>query len=380
MEIAVLLLFFLLIIAGFLFPKSKTVSVFIFIFIWLIVGLNTYTPDYAIYEYVYKQISNGNIFAEFEPVFSLLMYSCGFIGLSFQGFRIVFGFIYALLVLYAAKRLADSKEINITLALFMLWPLIPNVSGIRFSLSSIIVCCFIPELINSTKKGTRRYIFGVILAMLIHMSSAFYLILIFARKKFTTLKQVGIFGIIASAILVLYSNIPALVINMIFDGVTARKLTMWLVVSSNDGFQHNSILGFTAFSLFVIAFTVLVCLISKWVIKAYSNENMETSLCKERINLYKNISFCLLLTIPGFVIAGIYERYLFGILPVYYSVFSEFRKNRELIKSKYILMYSFGFICLVIAEIAFYIYSNTYVSGNFNLYDVFKNNLLVSGN
>ena len=42
----------------------------------------------------------------------------------------------------------------LVLVMFMLWPLIPNVSGIRFSLASMIVCYFIPNLAENNIKYT----------------------------------------------------------------------------------------------------------------------------------------------------------------------------------------------------------------------------------
>ena len=363
---------------GFYRPRSKIVTAMIALFIWIIVGFNTYTPDYPTYEYIYKQVSVGIGLSEFEPLFTLLMLICIKAGLSFQGFRIVFALIYTLVALAAVQKLNENNNINLVLVMFMLWPLIPNVSGIRFSLASMIVCYFIPNLAENNIKYTIRYLLGVFIATFIHMSSVFYIILILAQKKMTSFKRIAIFSLIISAILVLYSNIPLLIISKFFDGVTSRKLIMWLVTSSQTSFKHNSILGFMAFSFFVIAFSALVGLMSKQIIKIHAKKNIESYLSIKHIILYRNISCCMLLIIPGFVIAGIYERFLFGILPVYYSVFSKFtlsKHNRSLIYSK--LFYSFCFIVLVFMEILFYIYSNTYVSNNFNLYDVFKNNMLL---
>lgn len=371
------LAYILLVITGLLKPNSKAVTWGIFLFTWVIIGLNTFTPDYATYKFVYEMVSKGMALDEFEPLFTLLMFVCGKAGLPFQGFRMVYAGIYAILALATVRRLTNNRNVNAVLSLFMLWPLITNVSGIRFALAAMVVCYFVPELIeNKGKKGIVKFLIGIGIAFFIHMTSVFYLVLLFARKRMTTFKQLGVYSVVVAAILVLFSDIPRIVISLLFSGATAQKLTKWLVLSSDMGYEHNSFFGFLAFSLFVIAFTVLVSMISKRVIRAYRRDSECDNERLQRITLYRNISYCLLFIIPGFAIAGEYQRFLFGILPVYYSVFAGMHKYR-LIGKRTRTLYSFLFVMLVLCEIGFYMYSNMVVSQNFNLLDVFENNLLI---
>ena len=87
------ILFFSLIILAIIFPKSKSLSFIIILFIFTLFGLNTATPDYSNYEFMYTNINTG-LFELNEPGYVFLCSFCNRLGLTFHEFRMVIAVIF----------------------------------------------------------------------------------------------------------------------------------------------------------------------------------------------------------------------------------------------------------------------------------------------
>lgn len=305
----------LLFILGLQFRKSKIVSLLFLIYFWALMGLNTFTPDWEMYESTY----DNYLFASKDSFEIGYLALCGlgnFLGLSYQQFRMCFAAIYIVFVLLASRRLSDYP--NYVLALFLLWPFVPGVSGLRQSMANIIVCFAVPFLFNGKKKGVVFYIIWISIAMLIHKSVAFFLVLLLARTKFSKKQEwlilyctLGLFLIIGS------SNILGR-LSFITEN---QKLDRWLNLASDSGADHQSIMGVLIRSFFVIAYVVVVMYTSNILLrKALLDERK-----RNKIIICRNTSYLLILTIPGYMVSGEYQRFLYGALMLYYVVFADFR-------------------------------------------------------
>lgn len=305
-----ILLFFL----GLKYPKLKIVTFGYLIYFWVLMGLNTYSPDWESYENAY----DNYLFVgtdSFEIGYLALCGLGNFLGLSYQEFRMCFAAIFVVFVLLASRRLSDYP--NYVLALFLLWPFVPGVSGLRYSMATIIVCFAVPFLFDGKKKGVVFYILWISIAMLIHKSVAFFLVLLLGRTKFTGKQE----RLILYCTLGLFLLIGASDIMGRLSFITdSPKLNKWLNLSANLGADHLSIMGVLLKASFVIAYAVVVRYTSSILLKRALLDVRE----RNKIIIVRNTSYLLILTIPGYIISGEYQRFLYGALMLFYAVFADF--------------------------------------------------------
>lgn len=343
--------------------KSKKIIWYItIVYLYVLSAFNTYTPDYKSYEILYTYCDS--IWARKAAEFGFLQLCIFFkgVGFSYQEFRMIFALLYVVLIHFTIQRL--SSRPNFTLAMFLLWPCLPFISGIRFAMASIIICFSVPFLIKNTKSGIMLYIIGVFVASLFHISTLFYLVFIFFRKEVSKYQYLGIFSFIIVLCFILSSNILAGYILDIFgDGFWSHKLGKWLSLSSRE-YQHQlNIVGLIANIFFILMFYFLINFMSRYIInsipydKEHINMDKNDETYARRITLYKNTSFCLLLTIPAYIVSAEYQRLLYGILLVYYSLWSEFIFRTIKIENKNRLSYCFITFITVVLMIVFYIYA-----------------------
>ena len=350
----------LLFILGQVLPKNKLVTILYLLYFWALVGLNTFTPDYESYQSKYElfiQLDN------YEIGHQALVLSCNFIGLTYQEFRMVYAFLTVLFLFIALRK--SSKYQNYILALLLLWPFVAGVSGIRQNLANMIVCCGVPCLFKEGKKQIVKYLFWIFLAWTIHQSSLFYLILIFARHQIGKKgKQMIIFLSIVGVFIIsttqLIGRIPFIANNIVFS--------KFLDLSADAGADHQNLAGFLIRSFFVFCYALLVPRLAS-IIEKYSSLNEWEA---NRLRVCSNASFLLILTIPGYVVSGEYQRFLYALLFVYYIVFAEFRFKRFNkpfpMRSKMIILY----IGLILLTAGYYMFSMT----SHDVMATFKDNLL----
>lgn len=351
----------ILLLLGLQCRKSKPVTFLILLYFWVIMGLNTYTPDYESYKLIYFYSTNVYSNVNVESGFRAICVLFNNLGASYQQFRMIWAAIYAILAFFTARRL--SSHVNYVLAMFLLWPFIPFVSGLRMAMAVMIVCFSIPFLLEDGKRGIVKYVIGIVIAAQIQMSTLFYLILIFTRKKYTVRQYLQIFFAVVFGSVLIRSSILDVLIDKYFSGTVAHKLTKWISMSDETDVAHLNIVGFTANVFFVVAFALLINTISKLIISKYKqelvlNDDYATYENKiKRITVYKNISFCIMLTIPGYIVSSEYQRLLYGVLIVYYAVFAEFKYNRLNMGLGNKQVYKVICFGLIILTAAFYIYS-----------------------
>ena len=305
-----------LIILGFIRPKDKWVTLLFLVYMWALVGLNTFTPDWESYEEKYETFL---LLKDYEIGHQGLILGCNYLGLSYQEFRMVYGFLMSIFAGIAVRRLSPYP--NYLLAFFLIWPFVGNVSGIRQGLANVIVCCGIPCLFREGKKHIIYYLLWIALAWSIHQSSLFYLVLLFSRMEYGKREKrvviitalVGLFLISSAQI---FNGIPFIADN--------HKLNKWLNLSADEGADHQNIAGFLIRSFFVCCYAYVVPRLARII----ETHTILTEKEKRRIRTISNISVLMILTIPGYVVSGEYQRFLYAMLLAYYAVFADFRFRR----------------------------------------------------
>lgn len=358
---------FILFILGIRNNKSKLITYLFLLYFWVLMGLNTNTPDYNTYEMYFLNPSSFNV----EWGFGLLCDLLRNAGFTYLQFRMLYAAIYSSLAVLTAKRLSTNE--NYVLAMFLLWPFVPFVSGIRFALAAMIVCFGIPFLLPGHKRGTIKYILCVVIASLIHTSALFYLVFIFAKRRYKSFQYFLIaFTVVIGGILIKTS----LLMNIVQNYYPNPHLIKWLSLTSTD-IGHLNLTGLIVHVFFVIAFPVLVSILTKFITGSKKNSFIEDVSSTEekayqRLILYKNISIYGLLAIPSYFISSEFERLLFGMLMVYYSTFAEFKYSQIKIYAREKMIYRIACMLLVVLLLALYIYSTK----SHDVFATFRDNLL----
>lgn len=302
----------LLIILGLLFPKNKLVSLFFVVYFWVLMGLNIKTPDYDTYERLFDNVLT--LYGEnYEIGYTALCALGNYLGLSFQQFRMCIGAIVALLSYLSAKRLSPFP--NYILALFLFWPFVPGVSGMRQTLANIIVACGFPCLYEKNKKGVIKYILWVVCAWSIHRSALFFIVFVLCMREFGNKeKKLLLYAIGAGIVVIGFSSI----LNNLDFITSNHKLDKWLNLNADQGADHQNLAGFLIRAFIVLSYAYVIPRLYR-VINRYTDLSDND---KYIIRLCSNTSLIITLIIPGFFVTGEYQRILYGTMIIFSVVMS----------------------------------------------------------
>lgn len=359
-----------LFICGIKKPKSKAISFLFMAYFFILMGLNTNTPDYESYRISYEYY--GALNYSLELGFGLIITLCKAIGLTYQQFRMVFAILYSLFSIIAVCRL--TKYRNYVLALFLFMPFVLNVSGIRFALASIIVCCGIPCLMPQCKRGIVKYVLLVLVGMTVHRAVVVYLIFCLARKKYKLQQYLFVMAVVFGGMIIMRTNILINLVQLVVPD--ASLYTKWLDAGSGDIGRLN-LVGFVSNVFFVVVFPLWISYLARILCGGAQDSIVEDLYSIEdekiqRIQLYKNISINGLMMIPGYLISSEYQRYLFGVLIVYYAVFAEFKYEVKRMQRGNKMLHDMISILLPFLLLGLYMYSMT----SHNVMATFIDNML----
>lgn len=169
-------LFFLVLILGAIFRKSQMYFYCIAVYIFVVMGLNTYNPDYNSYLRIYENPA----MADEEIGYRFLCWLGNSAGLSYDAFHlciVVIGLILMISGIRALLRTQRIKYVNLCLSVYMLFPMMFDIILVRSFVAS---CIIIYSLQFLMKRKYFRYVAGTLLATSIHISSAFFLLLLLA--------------------------------------------------------------------------------------------------------------------------------------------------------------------------------------------------------
>ena len=353
---------------------------------WIILGLNTNTPDYLNYLYMYIY-SDTSIYATHEMGYIWFCRLFHSLGLTFQQFRMIYAFFYMMIVVKTIRQYTNN--VNFVLVLFFIFPFLPYVSGLRNTMAAAIVCYSIHFLFERNKKGTTKYIIGILAATLFHYSSLFYLVFLFARRKINVLFLLAI-GFLVGGIAT-----HTTILLHIAESITANeKILTWFDMSATHGLLHTNWKGMTVI-LSVLGINIVLC---QWAAKVLNYRtnllNYESGgdeeIClpldssadeksiynSETLKIIINANYLILLLIPGFLISLNYNRLFYGILLIDYCMFAEAINMKAYTKNlrRWLLFLAFSAFCWSLLLLAYYCYGMT----QHDVFATLKDNMLFS--
>ena len=169
-----LYLHFALILLGFLFCRSKKVTIAIFVFIWIL-NWNTSIADYVNYELIYKHHNFRDLG---YGVLCSLFYQRG---VQYLDFKLLLSAIA--LSLYCRFILKYAYYCGLVAALYLMFLSQLDIAQSRNFYAFSIFLCALPYLFNDSLRSKLYYVFLIIAASLIHISVAFYLLFLFVQRK-----------------------------------------------------------------------------------------------------------------------------------------------------------------------------------------------------
>lgn len=299
---------FMICLGLFFYKKNRIITFLLSFYMWYIIGCNTDSPDYKQYRFMYESIDTG-IFRKYEPAYVLLNKCCLHAGLSYTQFRCMVAFIAVILVLAAVSKLTDN--INIALAMLLIYPYLAFASGIRSTIPFGIALLSVSVLLSGNKYSVVKYIVGILCASLFHYSYIIYILFLYIYKpikiqKFVTLAiaEIIVIGMWVSGNL--YSIFSKFIVH--------EKFLNWLNPSY---YARPSFLS----GLFI----AMVVLFSDYVLFkniSYGNKDMLGQDGRKRmetlITAGKECMKLMVLFVPLFFINVTYERLL--VLPIAVSI------------------------------------------------------------
>lgn len=322
----------LLSVFSFFFKKSKIISTLLFFLMWGLFGWNYWNADYMMYKNMYGiPISELNFFG-YEGGYSFLIFCCRSIGFNFHQFYILISAIVLLLIF----RFFDAfSYLPAFLTVCFFWFFFPLqfVLFRNFIAFSIMLQGLIPVLKNE-KYSNEKYIFFVLLASTIHISSLFYLVFLLGfRKSKIKIKTISLLVVGLLIVLLLSHNYVFSVLSLIHE----KKVL----------FYRTSLSLFLAYSFIQILNLFVINYFLKLDNRLGEKENTRAN----RIVL--NINILMLFLIPVYYEMAVFVRILlnFSIVNIVFIINKSFIVDNRIFPKilflAYLFFWFFGFIYFV---------------------------------
>lgn len=225
-------IFFFLALLGFLFPKSKIVSISIFVFIWILFWNETML-DNSNYEISYEEQSVADIGYRFIEWLAWIN------GLTYFEFKLIVSAISLLIYLWFTLKFSYYKALTASVHL-LIFSIIDTVQVRNFVAFSALLL-FLPYFFKSGIKNKYYFNMGVALSSTLHVSSLFYFTFNLVNKDFQKHKKAILYIIAGIFILLLVIRFTPigniLLYKLNFYGETSTsvitRISLFLLFVSN---------------------------------------------------------------------------------------------------------------------------------------------------
>lgn len=283
MNEVLLTIYFIIIVSGIIKGKSKVIFGLTFVMAWVLIAGNYSNPDYEQYVLRYE----SGLYVTVDIGYSFICNIFYNLGWSFGHFKYLLSFVCLLLIFRTLYKF--SRYPALSAALFLLFPLIVDITQLRNFVAYSIVFTAIPYLFEDKKLSTLKYVAIVMIAATVHITSAFYLLFVLSKYK---VKAWHIVLLAIGAYLVKES--AKLLFTIRFE---TNKLET-LVQTSMSGFIFNAFI--------IVASTLLIWHIYNEKKNLISSNKLWVRICYENTWLLCNLAF--LIIIPFMLDNGNYSR------------------------------------------------------------------------
>lgn len=343
MEFILIILYIIVILIGLSFKKSKFILALTLTYMFFILAFDSNSPDYESYRRIYNNVDLYTAEELYvESSFWNLCRLMNAMGVSYENFRITWAVFYIVFLRIAVKRLTPYP--SYVLALFLIWPFVPFVSSMRFSMASILSILGITYLVSSSKYSTYWFLCFIYFASCIHSSCVVFLLysLIKIPKRFFYVITIGI----PTVIYILFK--VDILASLVYSVYPTQRVFRWLTTNRYDDVGSAGFLGLLVYIGYVVYFAIFAHYAAKYSINhiemsenvlgsKYNSLNM--SIKRKIMNLDRVIT-CNIMLVPFLIMSLEFNRYIYGNLIINYAMLSYFMytvKDKKYIKLSKIL-------------------------------------------
>ena len=359
----------LMVLLGLFRKKSKLLTYLYGVYFWALIALNTFTADYGTYKEMYLCCFEPR-YAFHEPGYMTICRICLRLGLSYIQFRMVISAIIVILIIKGLRYYTES--INYALAIYLMFPFVGLVSGLRNATSTAILIYAFHFLFQDGTKALKKYILSVAVAMLFHYCAVFYFVFIFVRYRRIKIIEtmacviVSIFAIIELA----KEGVLYRIINLFTN---SEKVLNWFVLA-----LHISPIYILTFIWFIILLWMLYR--ARMIMSLRQRAGIEINKFQKSNDILKVAKMVTLslLAYSGAIFRGVvFLRLLLSQLPICYAIIGsvfvakssdlpEIQKECRLVE----FLFPIWVVCVALFVFGYWI------GGSF--LQVYQNNLLFS--
>lgn len=314
MNLLSIFIYVFFIMIGIVKRDSRFLSCVLLFYIWCLIGLNTYTPDYASYEAVFNGTYYGlNMNVGFEFCCTLFRT----MGFTYQQFRMIWALIY--IALLANFVLRNTKSPNFVFSMMLICPVLLDVSGIRSGAAYLLALNFSMLLKKPTFKNRCLFVVGTLIASTIHITAVFYLIFLLINRKLKKIHSLAIVGGVGVITIFIYSPLFSRIALALYNVTGMYAIQKWLLGGIAN--TNPNVVGIMSVAVFVLGFVFVL----------YKEEKIQN--CREYINdekmmlntwFLKSIGWNMLFLLPIIMISIESRRLFYGALMVFYCATGNF--------------------------------------------------------
>lgn len=347
---------------GILKRKSKFLTVVLLVFVGIIYGFNTYSGDYENYKYVYQYLNGGNLYFEFEPLYTLLMMISLKMGLSFEQFRIVLAILYCILLYIVLNEYTD--ESLFCIALFLVFPFPYFVSVLRAGIACLFIAHAVKKL-HDENNGIKKFVFWLLVATLFHYTSLFFAMLLLFKNNNNNTKKIGY--LLALIIVISIAYYSGFMYKVVLMFVNNYRVTKWLD-PNNVSIKEKINLKWLLYEAIIIIVNIGFVKIFKDRIKEGSNRNIA--------NTIYNANLLMIMLLPLSVISVVFFRVVWEVVFLNILLCGIMLEESRSKEKKGVIKINKISVIFVLWIVFILIYANMpYASTKNNLIYVFQNNI-----
>lgn len=338
------LLYFLLIIIGFIKPKSTFIFCSMLIFMWFLLAFRTGDADYGVY--FSRFVSVNELSTITEPLFTTYILFFHNLKLNFDYFIAITAALIVLCIAFFTWK--NTPNPGAVIAMYM--TVSYSVDGIqmRNTLAFCLILFGFNFLINCKRKKISAFLFSlfVLLGCLVHLASIFFIIFVFANKK---IKRESLFLIVIAVDVVLYLLIILSSRSNIISSVSGSTIVSYLL-------SHANSIHTLPKQIFVFSIKSLIYFALFYVLLKISNNKYLSKKQKKFIDIASKVNILSLLVIPFYFYSmDLYriQRYLFIIYFVAISFmtptrFSPVRRTQNWLFYRVVQLASLGVLFFLV--------------------------------
>lgn len=220
-----------LIIFGAYFQRSKLIVAFQAMYLIIVMGGNTFNPDYNAYVYRYE-ISLDKIKSPLpkECLYVLTNAIAKRMALDFQQFHFIFFAILVIGLIYVIKKY--TANVAPVLSMFIIYPMVECTIQIRTFAGMVLLLWACTFLLNEKDRyGTLKYLLIILIAGMFHVT--FYFYVIFSLIRFFNFKSRIVIWQVGIAMVLLSIPVMPWIISKVFSvGYFSGRnyLSLWKVI------------------------------------------------------------------------------------------------------------------------------------------------------